>query len=136
MTSLRAKVYLRKRKSGYTAIFYDPDRSPQQKYVTLRTKDKDIARRKMTDLEHRYTLSTFDPWKDAAPQEGVLFTEAIERYLKARSDRRPKTLRADASTLNLFANSLRAGFLVQHVEQRHVDAAWRLIQDTARAMDA
>ena len=120
MTSLRAKVYLRKRKSGYTAIFYDPDRSPQQKYVTLRTGDKDIARRKVTDLEHRYTLGTFDPWKDAAPREGVLFTEAIERYLKARSDRRPKTLRADASTLNLFAGSLRAGALVQHVEQRHV----------------
>ena len=66
MTSLRAKVYLRKRKSGYTAIFYDPDRSPQQKYVTLRTGDKDIARRKVTHLEHRYTLGTFDPWKDAA----------------------------------------------------------------------
>lgn len=121
MTSLRAKVYLRQRKSGYTAIFYDPDRSPQQKYVTLRTKDKAMARRKLTDLEHRYALGTFDPWKDAAPREGVLLTEAIEGYLKARSDRRPKTLRADASMLNLFAGSLRAGALVQHVEQRHVE---------------
>ncbi|MFQ5570006.1 MAG: tyrosine-type recombinase/integrase [Rhodothermales bacterium] len=121
MTSLRARVYLRERKSGYTAIFYDPDRNPQQKYVTLRTRDKDIARRKLTDLERRYTLGTFDPWKDAAPQEGVLLAEAIGGYLKARSDRRPKTLRADTSTLNLFANSLRAGSLVQHVEQRHVE---------------
>ena len=119
MSSLRAKVYLRIRNSGCTAIFYDPDRSPKQKYVTLRTKDKTVARRKLADLERRYSLGTYDPWQDAAPQDGVLLSEAIERYLKARSDRRPKTLRADASTLGLLSESLPAGFLIQHVEQHH-----------------
>ena len=94
MSSLRAKVYLRNRKSGYTAIFYDPDRSPKQKYVTLRTKDKTVARRKLANLERQYSLGAFDPWKDAAPHEGVHLSEAIERYLKARNDRRPKTQRA------------------------------------------
>ncbi len=120
MAHLRASVYLRTRKSGYTAIFYDPDRSPQQKYVTLRTRDKTVARRKLSDLEQEYVLGQFDPWKDAAPQNGILLDEAIEQFLKARKDRRPKTIRADASTLNLFAGEMKAGCLVQQIEPHHV----------------
>lgn len=119
---MRVKTYLRERSSGYTAIFYDPDRQPQQKYVTLRTSDKRIARRRITEMEKKMSQGEYDPWQDNAPEEGVLVTEAIERYLKARSDRRPKTLRADRSTLTLFAETLSPGFMLAHVEERHVRA--------------
>lgn len=108
--------------SGYAAVFYDPDRYPREKYVTLRTKDKRVARNKLVALEGAYARGEFDPWDDTAPQEGVLLTEAIERYIDARSNRRPKTLRADRSTLGLFAERLPAGYLLAHIEQRHVAA--------------
>ena len=106
--------------SGYAGVFYDPDRYPHEKYVTLRTKDKRVARNKLVELEGAYSRGEFDPWEDSAPQEGVLLSEAIEQYLKARSNRRPKTLRADRSTLGLFAESLPAGYMLAHIEQRHV----------------
>ncbi len=120
MTDRRARVYLRQRKAGYTAIFYDPDRHPKQKYVTLRTRDKGAARSKLARLEERYARGLFDPWTEAAPEEGVTLDQAIERYLKSRVDVRPKTLRADRSTLELFARDAAPGALVQYIEPRHI----------------
>lgn len=123
MSSHRASVYLRKRKSGYSAIFYDPDRNPQQKYVTLRTKDKTAARRRLTDLEQRYSLGEFDPWSDRAPEEGLFVSEVIERFIKLKSETcRPKTVEGYWGTLQSFLRSLPPGMLVNHVEGRHCRA--------------
>lgn len=108
--------------SGYAAVFYDPQRNPKEKYVTLRTKDKRVARNRLVDLERQYSLGEFDPWNDLSPQDDLMIGEAIDQYLKARTDRRPKSQRADASSLSLFARTMPVGFMVQHVEEHHVQA--------------
>ncbi len=121
-------AHLRKRKNkkgrviGYAAEFYDPLRHPARKYVTLRTTDHRLARRKLTEYEQKHSLGIFDPWTDAAPRQGVFVAEAVMAYLNTRGDKRPKTRRADESTLNLFAASLPPGCLMTHIEERHVRA--------------
>jgi len=107
--------------SGYAAEFYNPDRHPKRKYVSLRTKDKRQAHRKLVELETKYSLGTWDPWTDNSPQEGILLAEATRRYVQARGDRRPKTRRADESVLGLLSDAVGSGFLVDHVEQRHIE---------------
>lgn len=107
---------------SYAAEFYDPLRHPSRKYVTLRTKDKKVARRKLGELERKESLGAFDPWIDPVPREGVLVSEAVEGYIKERKGKlRPKTVKADESTLNLFVASLPAGCLLSHIEPRHVE---------------
>lgn len=46
--------------------------------------------------------------------------ESVKCYLRTRGNRRPKTRRADASTLRLFVASLPPACLVTQVEGRHV----------------
>lgn len=107
---------------GYTAVFYDPDRRPQEKSVTLRTSDKAAARRRLVELEQRYSMGTFDPWKDRAPEDGLTVETAAERYTASREGRRAaSTVRADGSALKAFAEALPLGLPVAAVEARHVD---------------
>lgn len=107
--------------SGHAAEFYDPDRHPRRKYVSLRTKDKRQARRKLVELETKYSLGTWDPWTDNAPQEGILLSEASRRYVQARSNLQPKTRRADESVLGLLTEAVGPGLFVSHVEPRHLN---------------
>ncbi|MEX2399849.1 MAG: tyrosine-type recombinase/integrase [Rhodothermales bacterium] len=108
--------------TGYAAVFYDPLRQPNEKYVTLRTKDERVANRRLVDYEKKESLGLFDPWVDPVPRKGVSVAEAAEKYVKKRKvTRRPKTVKADESTLNLFVDSLPAGSLLSHVEARHIE---------------
>jgi len=116
--------------SGYAAVFYNPQRHPSEKYITLRTTDRDIARRKFTELERLESLGEFDPWADSAPRDGVLVVEAVKEFIADRSHLRPTTLRADKSTLTCWAGSfevenqkkgvLPRGCLLSQLEPRHI----------------
>src|SRR5690606_35144140 len=108
--------------SGYCAVFYDPARRPMQKHVTLRTTDEATARRRLTAMEKKYDLGNFDPWTDAAPENGVTVEKAVERYVKHQraAGRAESTVDAAERMLKAFDASLPAGTLVQHVEPRHV----------------
>ena len=109
------------RVSGYSAVFYDPDRTPAQKYVTLRTKDKRVARRRLSELEKRESLGLFDPWRDTAPEYGLTLDEVIERYTKARSDKRERTRKEEEATLRRFQRTLSTAIRLDQVEARHVE---------------
>ena len=109
------------RVSGYAAVFYNPDRRPNQKYVTLRTRDKRVAGRRLTELEKRESLGLFDPWRDAAPEYGLTLDEVIERYAKARSDKRERTRREEEATLRRFQRTLPTAMRLDQVERRHVE---------------
>lgn len=61
----------------------------------------------------------YDPWDDAPKRDGVSLKEAVERYLRARRDRRPKTQRADRGVLMLFRETLAPGIKLQHVKEHH-----------------
>ena len=107
--------------SGYAAVFYDPDRRPKQKYVTLRTRDGRIARRRLGDLEKKESLGLFDPWRDRAPEYGVTLDEVIGRYGAARTEKRERTRSEDAKTLKRFQRTLPPAVRLENVEGRHVE---------------
>ena len=111
------------RHSGHAAVFYDPSRRPAQKKVTLRTRDARIARRRFTDLERRESLGEYDPWRDAAPEYGVIFGEAAKRYVEFQKQRgrTENTLDRAERTLGQFERWLGAALFVDQIESRHVE---------------
>ena len=125
---------LRQKRAHYYAIFYDPDRRPMQKWVTLRTKNKGVAMRKLVDLEKEHAAGRFDPWLDAAPELRLSFAKATERFLR-RPDLRPDTKRVYAGILRLFGKSLPPDLLLASVQPVHVDRFCnrRELSDASRA---
>ena len=92
----------RKTVVGYSAIFYDPDRQPAAKYVSLYTRDKRVAQSKLKNLEKEIYLGTWDPWENSARQDGAGVKEATTGYLKTRTERSPATIRADEMNAGEF----------------------------------
>ena len=116
-------AHLRKKEKYYYADFYDPDRSPKRKWVPLRTRDKQVARQLLVELEREYARGDRDPWTDGAKRQGVTLAQAAEEYLQARKkDRRPKTQRSDRSLLGLLKKALPPGRQITHVRSRDIEA--------------
>ena len=106
------------RVSGYAAVFYDPDRRPAQKYVTLRTRDKRVARRRLRDLEHQESLGIYDPWEDRAPEYGLTLHQALQRFFDhRRGEVRPKSASEEQKTLERFQSTLNATVRLDDVTQ-------------------
>ena len=105
-------------------VVYDPTRRPKSKKVNLRTRDKGAAHRKASEYVRLRAMGVLDPWTDHAPRAGVPIRAAAEEYLgdKARGGKSPATVETDRGHLDRFERSLTPGFLVQHVERRHVEA--------------
>src|SRR5690606_4054476 len=82
----------------------------------------------------RYGRGQWDPWRDKLPDEGLLFAEAMERYLKSKAQRRGNTIRSDRSTLRCFETEVLApGFMLAHVEERHAERFLRHLLDEERS---
>lgn len=105
-------------------VVYDPSRRPRTKKVNLRTKDKGGALRKANEYLTLRATGALDPWTDHAPRDGVTITKAAEQYAqeKERSGKSPDTVKTDKGHLKRLELTLHPGFLVQHVERRHVEA--------------
>ena len=52
------------RNGTYYAQFYDAHRTPKKKRLSLRTKRKREARKRLVQLERDWERGTFDPWSD------------------------------------------------------------------------
>ena len=104
-------------------VTYDPDRRPTRKRVNLYTRDKAGAFSKASELAKKRAAGTFDPWADAAPQEGVTIAEAAKRYTawKRRGGASPSTVETDRGHLDRLSRWLPAGCIVKQVERRHVE---------------
>lgn len=75
--------HLREKKGNYYAEFYDPQRQPKRKWVTLRTQDKAAAQSRLSDLQRQYSAGSYDPWQD--PSElSISLSQAHERFLKSK----------------------------------------------------
>ena len=121
---------------GYCAVFYDPDRRPREKSVTLRTSDKAAARRTLVKLEDRYSRGEWDPWKDRSPEEGLSVDKTIERFVAARQGRlSDDTIRADKSVLGAFSDTLPVGLPISSVEPYHLDRYIHGLRKQGRAAD-
>ncbi len=104
-------------------VAYDPDRRPTRKRVNLYTRDQAAALTKAVKLSRRREAGTFDPWADAAPQEGLTVAKAAKRYTtwKARGGASPATVETDRGHLDRFDRWLPAGTIVKQVERHHVE---------------
>ncbi len=122
---------------GYYAEFYDPQRRPIRKRVTLRTKDKAAARQKLVYLERQYMAGDYDPWTEGAPQEGITFAEAAAQFLevKRKKQLRAKSITNYADILRLLEQHLPPRFPVAYTEERHIVGMLeaRTLSDTSQA---
>lgn len=89
------------RNGTFYVCWTDTDRSPSQRRLSLRTRDKGLARILMGKADAAYRMGQFDPWLDGLealdptrPETSVLLAEAQRRYLAARGDDlRPLTIK-------------------------------------------
>jgi integrase len=131
-------AHLREKKGNYYVEFYDPGRSPKRKWVTLRTRDKSVARQKLTKLERQYSMEIYDPWDDPVPQKPATVAEAIGQFLdaKRRKGCTDKTISNYKYALEAFQKTLPASRLVKRVEPSairdyiHSDGLSRTSSDT------
>jgi len=126
MARLRAKY--RKSTHGkeviqtFIAEFYDRNRHPRLKRVSLGTRDKSAALQKFARLEREYMAGLRDPWTDPVDRDGMLVSEATEAFVKSREGRSEKTITNYTDILHIFCESLPPGMMIRAVEARHVDA--------------
>ncbi len=125
MARIRAKY--RKDEKGrevlqtYLAEFYDRQRQPRLKRVSLGTRDERAARQRFAQYEREYMAGLYDPWTDAVNRDGVLVSEAIEAFVKSRDGCSEKTITNYANVLRIFRKSLPPGMMMQAIETRHVE---------------
>ena len=104
MTRREPKLHKSKRDGYYHAVFYERGRS--RKWVSLGTRQKRSAERKVVELADRYLKGEYDPWKDALPSS-VTLTEAIEVFVQHRNDEgfRTASTRQRLRVLQRFAKA-------------------------------
>lgn len=115
---------LRKRGRVWHARFTDSARDPRRVEVTLGTRYKDVASRRLHELERRWANpeDPFDPWvKGSEAHVGsVTVKQAISAFLDSRSNRRPATQRNYESQLNQWGSELPPNMLLKTVAAEHV----------------
>lgn len=111
----------RKTLQYYYAEFYDRQRHPKQKRVSLGTRDNQAARQKIVELEREYMAGLWDPWQEVIQREGILVSEAVNRFLKSREGRAPKSIANYKNILRIFRESLPPGMTLSAVESRHIN---------------
>lgn len=114
-------AHLRLKGKRYYAEFYDPDRHPKRKWISLNTSDKRTAQQKLTKLERQFAMELKDPWTMRTDQEGVTIKDAKDQFLRSRKGRSKKTIENYDLVLSLFERTLAPDFQARHVEQRHVE---------------
>ena len=116
-------AHLREKNGRYYGEFYDRSRSPTRKWVSLRCSDKANARRRLTELERKESLGTYDPWQDGSPRDSLTVEEAIDEFLDYRREKmglREKTLDNYEYTLRDFAGSITLGLNIEYVDADHI----------------
>lgn len=107
---------MHQKKEHYYAVFYDPTRRPTRKWVALKTKNKQVAKLRMSEYERDYALGTYDPWADKPRNTKAPLAEAIQSFLDAPEGRRTKTIQGYRDILFRFVIGLPSGILLSQVQ--------------------
>ena len=108
---------LQKRSNGrYYIYFYDKNRDPKRKSVPTGTSRKRAARRIFRRLEDEYATGDFDPWMDDA--KPLPISDAIQRFLKSKSNLQPKSQEAYREILENWP--LPPTLMIQDVQPKHI----------------
>ena len=107
---------------GYYGVFYDPERRPTRKEVSLGSRDEPAARARLVDLERSYARGDYDPWAERSPLTTRLtIDEAVDRFYASREQTNGEVgVQNYRSVLAPFARSLPPGLLISQLERRHV----------------
>ncbi|MEM6286598.1 MAG: tyrosine-type recombinase/integrase [Bacteroidota bacterium] len=114
-------------KRMWYALFTDPERVPQRKTVTLRTKNRAVAEQKRAQLEREVALGAFDPWEDRVAH-GVPLTRALGEFGRrceravASGEWSANHAAALQQTARQFAGALPEGTRTDRVSRRDVRA--------------
>lgn len=71
---------------GYYAEFSDPHRRPKRKRLSLKTRDKRVARQKFATLEREVALGIRDPWVGVHDNADALLPKTISLFVKSREE--------------------------------------------------
>jgi integrase len=122
---------LRERKGNWYLVFYDPDRHPKQKWVPLKTKDKDTARHRARPLTDDYMRREMDPWTEDPHATAPTANTAVKTYLDARKgDLSERTWRTYKYDLEPFGKRFR-GYRLDRVPVEEIEA-WCRRGDVSR----
>lgn len=112
---------MRKKGKYYYARFYDKDRTPKRKEVSLRITRKSSARKELNRLEREYEAGDYDPWMEGAPKKPLSVSGAISQFLaeKKRSVRQ-STHDTYTQQLEAWEQQLPPQLMLQHVSTEHV----------------
>ena len=105
------RLRLDKRNGLYFADFYDADRSPARRRVSLHVYNKRLAEKQIATLASRFLDGDpgADPWAEAAPEPPPLLTvaDAVARFDELRGpELAPRTRMVRRRTLGLFVATL------------------------------
>lgn len=108
-------------KGSYYAQFYDSSRSPKQKQIPLRTKDKKAAERAYVLLQREIALGK-DPWapKNIEPTDDTplpTLSEGIESFFENRVHLRASTLKTYRHIFDIFLRTVRGDMLIQNINK-------------------
>lgn len=98
------------RNGTFYASFFDADRSPKKKRISLKTKDKSTARAKLAKWERAWELGEIDPWTDnlhaflkpKGKAKSLSLSESKEAFLQSRRE-----MNASENTLRTYKGNLR-----------------------------
>ena len=114
---------LSEKKGNYYAVFYDPDRYPKRKTVTLKTKRRKTATKRLEEMETAIRYGEFDPWEDKPRYTAITVGDAADAFLEANARRRRASTQSnDRRLLAQFARSLKPNMKLGHVTAKDVQA--------------
>ena len=121
-----------KRKNGwYYAQFYDSERIPQKKQVSLKTMSRRVAQRKAAKLELLMLDRAFDPWNKQSGNttESLRLNSATELFLKSRQNLSVQSIKKYRSVLGQLCRFLPTGVSIPDITtndiQNFIDSADR-----------
>lgn len=105
----------------YYANFYDSTRNPQQRRISLKTKNEDIANEKAEQLERKWIMGEWDPWAPDLPDDRRTLMDAVFDALESRWKNVAESTRENREYhFTRFAREVGEDKLVHHVSQRDV----------------
>src|SRR5690606_18090927 len=94
----------------------------QRKRISLGTKNEKAARKALHDLEYKYALGTFDPWKDAVSSKLTLKNASAQFLARQRTAGRGEdTIDAYRRLLTRLEESLPPGYLLTDVQSEDIE---------------
>ena len=113
---------LRKIGNSYYVYYTDPCRTPKEKCYTLGEVKEKKAKDMQAELDFKYRLQTFDPWKTSGGGSAlpVVLRDAIEQFFEERQGLSDATVKNYRNALRPFALSVPPGLRLDEVQPKHL----------------